>query len=685
MSPNALLHEASPYLRQHAQNPVNWLPWGDAAFEQAARENRPVFLSIGYAACHWCHVMAHESFQDADIARALNENFVCIKVDREERPDVDHYYMQAVQGLTGQGGWPLSGFLTPDKKLFFGGTYWPPRAKWGKPGFQDVIEAVAQSWRDRPGDLMAGANELHAALGDLSVIHSTGEPLSADLLEKAVRDAEATFDPVHGGFGPAPKFPHALQLSLLLRIAAQAGHKRAREMVMHTLRQMARGGIYDQIGGGFHRYSTDGHWLVPHFEKMLYDNALLSPVYLNAGVLTGDAELFRIGRETLDWALREMTVERGGFASSLDADSEGEEGAFYVWTPSEVEGVLGAERGRRFCRIYDIAAPGNFERERSIPNLTRPVADWADDFEIPAAQLEGEIAEDRQVLQHARNLRVRPERDDKVLTDWNGLMITALVRGFAVLNETRYLDAAQTTADRLLGAFENRQTLAHSQLEDRSKEISLLLDYATLAAGLLDLYLATGTERWFDGAVALASRLDELFANPQGPYVMSAQGVAGDPFPDPYDNVLPAGSSVAGTLAARLYYLTGNNVYMQRAVAQTQPLAALMRATPAAFSAALVTASLLQSPPAQLVLVGDHQRELWRAAQSVFVPTLDCLWLNESDRQPKDLSALLEGKVTPGGKPTAYLCRHFSCSLPVHSGGELKAQLVDIQQSKTAL
>ena len=671
MHTNALIHEASPYLQQHAHNPVNWVPWGDAAFEQARRENKPIFLSIGYAACHWCHVMEHESFENDTIAAYLNEHFVAIKVDREERPDVDHHYMQAVQRMTGQGGWPLSVFLTPDRKPFFGGTYWPAESKFGRPGFLSVLQSVERAWKLRHDEILSSASEFHEILRDSAQIEQQPGDITLDLLKAAVRGSEQSFDSVHGGFGSAPKFPHAMELGLLLRLSARLNSARAREMALFTLRKMARGGMYDQLGGGFHRYSTDARWLIPHFEKMLYDNALHLPVYLDAYAISGDDEYRETARQTLEWVLREMSTPEGGFASSLDADSEGEEGRFYVWTPTEIASVLGEERGHRFCRIYDVTDAGNFEGGRSALNLVEP--------------LETELAEDRSKLLTAREQRVRPARDDKVLTDWNGLMISALVRGFAVLNEPRYLDAAQRTADRLLSPFEVDGRLVHSFLGNRTLETQLLMDYAALGNGLLDVFLADGNQRWFNGAISLARTMDERFSMNDGLYKMSADDIAGANPIDPFDSAMPSGISLAGNLLSRLHHLTGDEWYEQRAQQQVLPVAGLMQHSAQAFSQGMITVDHLLHPPAQLVLVGDKDRTLWREAQQVYAPGLQITWQpNEPDvPESSPLASLFEGKTILGNKATAYLCRNFVCELPTSDPKNLRESLSKIESVAT--
>ncbi len=672
MHTNALIHEASPYLQQHAHNPVNWRPWGDAAFEQAQRENKPVFVSIGYAACHWCHVMERESFENAAIAALLNEHFVSVKVDREERPDVDHHFMQAVQRMTGQGGWPLSVFLTPDRKPFFGGTYWPPEAKYGRPGFSDVLNSVSRAWKQRHDEVLSSAGEFHQLLMDSSAVEQQSGEITTDLLAQAVKASAQSFDPDHGGFGGAPKFPHAMELRLLLCLSVRLSQPRARDIALFTLRKMARGGIHDQLGGGFHRYSTDARWLIPHFEKMLYDNALLISVYLDAFVSSGDDEFRRVAQAALDWVLRDMSVPEGGFASSLDADSEGEEGKFYVWSPQEIIAVLGENRGRRFCRIYDVTESGNFEHGRSALNLREPEESWAEHS--------ADLAEDRSALLKARSQRPHPARDDKVLTDWNGLMISALVRGFAVLHDEKYLEAAQRTAQRLLSPFEREALLVHSFLGEREQRSQLLMDYAALGNGLLDLFLADGNSRWLEGAVNLARRMDVLFGKQDGLYSMSADPIAGACPVDPFDSAVPSGISLAGNLLARLYHLTGVAGFEESVRRQVIPIAGMMRGAAQAFSQAMVTVDLLLNPPLQLVLFGDRDRAFWTVANSIFVPGIHVIWQAASDAADSTpyLGEILGGKSMINGKPTAYLCHGFVCEQPATDPELLRMQLHDL-------
>jgi uncharacterized protein YyaL (SSP411 family) len=600
--PNRLADELSPYLLQHAGNPVEWQAWGPEAIELARRQDRPIFLSIGYSSCHWCHVMAHDSFEDPQIARLLNDNFVCIKVDREERPDLDQIYMEAVQALTGQGGWPLSAFLTPSLEPFFGGTFWPARARGGMLGFDQILLAVAKTWKDRRGQVHEQANRLTRFLRENQQAGRTGtgsEPAEVDAVENGCREvpvpvfpggeqlddepldeAEATavkvFDRQFGGFGAAPKFPQPMLLQLLLRRWKRLGGDDLLQIVTTTLDRMAAGGIYDHLGGGFHRYSVDARWLVPHFEKMLYDNALLAGCYVEAWQATGNAAYAQTARETFDYVLRDMTDPRGGFYSSEDADSEGREGKFYVWTPAEIAAVLGPEAAEAFCREYDVTDAGNFERanilNRAGKRGTVPICrngpegashKWGLSPFFP------ELADARTKLLAARSTRVRPGRDDKVLTSWNGLMIEALARGGAALDEPRYIVAAATAAAFLLDELRDKKgRLLHCWRQGRAKGNAFLDDHASLGNALVTLYESFPSRNWLDTATALTDEILARFADDgQGGFFYTAA----DHEPlivrrkDFIDSAVPSGNGLAAMLLLRLGRLLHRRDYLTAA------------------------------------------------------------------------------------------------------------------------
>jgi uncharacterized protein YyaL (SSP411 family) len=510
---NRLAGETSPYLLQHAHNPVGWYPWGPEALAKAKAEDRPIFLSVGYSACHWCHVMERECFEDPEIAALMNEHFVNIKVDREERPDLDQIYMAAVQAMTGQGGWPMSVFLTPELEPFYGGTYFPPADSRGMPGFPRVLLSVHSAWQERRDEILASAGEMTERLRALGSVAAGGGELNSKLLDGAARELARAFDAMNGGFGEAPKFPHPMDLKVLLRHHARTGDDHALHIVRHTLDKMARGGIYDHLGGGFARYSTDDRWLVPHFEKMLYDNALLASVYIEAFQLTKDPEFARVARETLDYVLRRMTGPEGGIYSTEDADSEGVEGQYYVWTLAEVNAVLGVERAKAFAYVYDVTERGNWEH-RNILNLPKTVAQAARMLGRDEVELRSSLAEDRARLLAARELRVPPGKDTKVLTSWNGLMIGPLAEGSRVLKDGRYAEAARRAAAFVLerlGAPDGR--LVHAYKDGRARFNGYLDDYANLIDGLTRLYEVTGEPRWVESALRLSDVMIAEFAD----------------------------------------------------------------------------------------------------------------------------------------------------------------------------
>jgi uncharacterized protein YyaL (SSP411 family) len=500
---NRLIDESSPYLRQHAHNPVDWYPWGDEAFAKARAENKPVFLSVGYSACHWCHVMERESFENDEIAALMNELFVNVKVDREERPDVDQIYMNAVQLLTGRGGWPMSVFLTPEGEPFYGGTYFPPEERHGMPGFPRVLKAIAQAYREKPEDVQRTAGQLINALAQMDEREAVAEPPTASIVADAAAKLAQAYDETNGGLGEAPKFPNTSAFEVFLRVARTSGDHRFLDMVLHTLRKMAHGGIYDQLGGGFHRYSVDARWLVPHFEKMLYDNAQLVPLYLSAYQASGDAFFARIARETLDYVVREMRDAEGGFYSTQDADSEGIEGKFFVWDAAEARALLGDEAADLACRYWDITDVGNFE-DHNILHVTLEVEQLAKLFgRNDVEEVRGILADARAKLFAARAQRVRPGLDDKILTAWNGLMISAFARGAEVLGEPIYADVAVAAVEFIENKLLRGDRLLSTYKDGRAKLNGYLDDYAFIAAALIDVFELTQARAYLSRAVAL--------------------------------------------------------------------------------------------------------------------------------------------------------------------------------------
>jgi uncharacterized protein YyaL (SSP411 family) len=566
--PNRLSCEISPYLLQHADNPVDWHPWGPEALDRARAEQKPIFLSIGYASCHWCHVMAHESFENPEIARLLGKHFVSVKVDREERPDLDQIYMDAVQAITGSGGWPLSVFLTPDQKPFFGGTYWPLPARGGMPGFDVVVQSVAEAWRTRRSECLEQAERLVRFLRAERPLGGKDTELHDGPLDLAEAQLARSFDSRWGGFGNAPKFPRAMELNLLLRCWRRSGDEDLLTMVTNTLDHMATGGIYDQLGGGFHRYSVDAEWLVPHFEKMLYDNALLVGTYLDAWQVTGRPEYARVVRETLDYVLRDMTAPEGGFYSAEDADSEGDEGKFYVWTPREIERVLVPQRAKTFCTVYDVTEAGNFEG-RNIPHLPRRILDWAEMLGRILPKLDAELAEDRAKLLAARSERVRPGRDDKVLVSWNGLMIDAMARAGVALAESRYREAAAAAAHFVLNQVRDDQgRLLHCWRARQARQPGFLDDHAAMCNALVTLQEIQPSVIWLGHALRLADEILDRFADRRSGgffYTPSDHEPLVVRRKDLFDSAMPSGMGLAATALLRLSRLADRDDYRRAA------------------------------------------------------------------------------------------------------------------------
>ena len=673
--PNRLINETSPYLLQHAHNPVDWYPWGEEAFARAVAEDKPVFLSVGYAACHWCHVMAHESFEDEHIAHHMNENFVNIKVDREERPDVDSIYMQAVQAQTGRGGWPMSVFLTPQGKPFYGGTYFPPDDRHGMPGFPRVLEAISQAYREQREDVTRSAEQLTAHLSSGVVATQGQEPMTSEILSRAYQGLASEFDKTDGGLGTAPKFPQPMALEFLLRYYARTGETEALAMVDLTLEKMARGGIYDHLGGGFHRYSTDPFWLVPHFEKMLYDNALLSRLYLHTYQATGNPEHRRIVEETLDYVLREMTSPEGGFYSTQDADSEGEEGKFFVWTLSEVESALGKETAEVFNRHYDVTPVGNFEGRNILHVVQEP-----GDGEMGLAE---KLREARAKLLAVRQNRVAPGRDEKILTSWNGLMLRSFAEAAATLHRQDYLDAAVKNASFLLEklrAPDGRVLRSYKNGEARLK--GYLEDYAFLADGLVALHEATFDLGWLGEARSLADAMIDLFWDDaeDGLFDTGRDHEALIIRPrDLFDNAIPCGGSVAADLFLKLGILTGNVEYNRKATATLRGLRTVMARAPSGFGHWLCALDFHLSAPREIAVVGPRDdagtRSLLDEVFSRYLPNKVVTGYDPARSDGHDDYPLLEDKYMVNDLPSAFVCENYACMLPATDAETLAEQL----------
>jgi uncharacterized protein len=672
---NRLAGESSPYLLQHRTNPVDWYPWGPEALERAKQEQKPIFLSIGYSACHWCHVMEHESFENDAIARLMNENFVCIKVDREERPDLDHIYMNAVQLLTGRGGWPMSVFLTPDLQPFYGGTYWPPTSRMGMPGFDQVLLAVANAWQERREQAIQQAAELTEHISRLAELPTGGGELSLQSIDAAGTALERSFDFRNGGFGGAPKFPHPMDLQVLLRLWKRHRQTGLLDMVTATLNKMAGGGIYDHLGGGFHRYSVDERWLVPHFEKMLYDNALLTTAYVEGFLASGNAEYGRVARETCDYVLRDLTDPAGGFYSTEDADSEGEEGKFYVWTPKEIEAVLGSA-AEIFSYVYDVTEPGNFEGH-NILNLPKPIETCAKIKHRDLAELRAELAVGRTKLLNVRDARVRPGRDDKVLVAWNGLMIDALARAAGALNEPRYLAAAVKAADFILRDMRRDDgRLLHTWRAGTAKYDAYLDDYAAIANALVSLYEATFDERCIDEAVRLVEIMLKHFVDASGGgffYTADDHEQLIARHKDIQDSSVPSGNALAATVLVRLGKLTGRTQYLEAAEKTFRMAAGLLERAPTAAGQMLLALDMFLGPTAEIVLLGDPESSDGAAVLSElrtrFIPNkvvaLRSPCITPSDAHRAALDPLFEGKAPLANEPTLMVCENFACQAPV--------------------
>ncbi len=673
---NRLAQESSPYLLQHRDNPVDWYPWSQEALQRAHAEDKPIFLSIGYSACHWCHVMAHESFEDASIAALLNAHFVCIKVDREERPDLDQIYMQAVQMISGRGGWPLSMFLTPDLQPFYGGTYWPPAATMGMPGFTDVLNAVADAWNDRREQTTQQAVRLTAAIRDTQPEpHVQGE-VSLALLDNLVNRLAASFDSVDGGFGHAPKFPRAVELQLLLRVWQRDRDPAVLNMVRMTLDKMAAGGMYDQLGGGFARYSVDSAWRVPHFEKMLYDNALLADAYLDAYLATGQAKYATIAAETLDYVLRDMVDPEHGFHSSEDADSEGEEGKYYVWSVDEIRDVLGAEVSQQFCNAFGVTEEGNFEG-KNILHLDRPVEQLAEMWNVAPTQLFEQLRDARHRLLERREQRIHPAKDDKILVSWNGLMIESLARAASVLQRPDYLAAAQHAATFLLTAARRADgRLLHCWRRGHAKLDAYLDDYAYLANALVTLYESDFNEKWLDQAAALCDIMLQHFRDDQqGGFFFTADDHEElvTRTKQWHDGSVPSSNAMVATVLLRLGKLTGRTDWIDSAASTLQAAMPLLNTAPEATGQMLLAADLSLGPTWELVLVHDAATgcddlsAALRMLREAFIPrrVLACRDMTAAGQHGVLLDPLFVGKTAVDSQPTLYVCEGFACHDPV--------------------
>ena len=697
---NRLAQETSPYLLQHAHNPVDWYPWGPAALARAREDDRPIFLSIGYAACHWCHVMAHESFEDADTAAFLNERFVAIKVDREERPDLDGIYMEAVQAMTGSGGWPMSVFLTPDGRPFYGGTYFPDTRRHGMPSFRDVLEGVAEAWSARRAEVEAAAGGRRSGLAGPddrpigSIVRPAPLSLDPAVLAAAEQALARSFDPANGSWGGPPKFPQPMAIEFLLRrVAGRAGgrvgdpevleeaDRQALRMVLETLDAMADGGIRDQLGGGFHRYATDAAWLAPHFEKMLYDNAQLARVYVHAFQLTGETRYREVAETTIDYVAREMTLPEGGFAASQDADSEGEEGRYYTWTADEVETLLGAD-APLFAAAYDVTAAGNWEG-KTILRRVRSDAELGTLHGLSEADVAGRLALARARLLAARERRVRPARDDKALAAWNGLMLAAVAESGRVLGRADHLALAERAGAFALDRLRTPEgRLRRSWKDGRATLNGYLEDHAHLAEGLLALYEATFEPRWFVAARGLMAVVLARFADQAGGFfdtsddhealITRPKGLE--------DSATPSGGAMTATVLLKLAAYTGEGRYRNAAEAALGPVLPHLGRYPTGFGQWLVALDLALAPVREIAVAGDlsdpKTRGLLAVAFDGFRPhQVVAAGVPDLAASADRTVPLLRDRPMLDGRPTAYVCRGFVCELPVADPAALAARL----------
>ena len=697
MPPNRLANEQSPYLLQHADNPVDWYPWGEEAFSAARDLDRPIFLSIGYATCHWCHVMEHESFEDEDVARLMNESFVNVKVDREERPDIDGIYMAVAQMATGHGGWPLTIVMTPDRLPFFSGTYFPRESRFGRPGMLDLVPRIRELWQTRRDDLLTAAHETRDRLQSLAEADRSGRALDADTLSRGFQELELEYDQERGGFGRAPRFPTPHRLLFLLRFWRRTGVDQALEMVVKTLDALRAGGIFDQVGYGFHRYSTDDQWLLPHFEKMLYDQALLVMAYVEAFQATGDASHARVAKQVLEYVLRDMTAPDGGFYSAEDADSEGEEGKFYLWTDEELRQVLGESDADFAALVWEIRPGGNFVDEAtgersgtSIPHLAEPLQARAAELGLELSELEHRLDSVRERLLEHRSRRIRPLLDDKILTDWNGLMIAALAKAGGALDAPEYVESATRAAAFLWTTMQTDGRLLHRYRDGDADIEANLDDYAFFAWAEIELHQVTQDPEHLRRAIVLTDSMLErfhddasggLFFSPAGrPDLIVRQR-------EVYDGAVPSGNSVALSNLLRLARLTAEAKYERAAGEVSRAFSRTVGSHPSAFSMFLCGLELVVDGGQELVIAGDPESdavtEMLDVAGRGYEPHLVTILrpAGEDARGVTEIAPfLVEFRGEPGAEATAYLCRGLMCERPVTSVAELKSLLEQVRR-----
>ncbi|HPZ10070.1 MAG TPA: thioredoxin domain-containing protein [Candidatus Eremiobacteraeota bacterium] len=677
--PNRLIHEKSPYLLQHAYNPVDWYPWGEEAFLKAREEDKPIFLSIGYSTCHWCHVMEKESFEDFEVAELMNKIFVCIKVDREERPDIDGIYMTTCQVMTGGGGWPLTIIMTPDKKPFFAGTYIPKERFYGRIGLMDLIPRIQELWTNRKEDVLHTAHELTEALQRLE-IKEPGEELNEDTLRTGYKQLLERFDWKYGGFSRSPKFPTPHNLFFLLRYWQKIDDVTAMEMIEKTLQFMRLGGIYDHIGFGFHRYSTDERWFLPHFEKMLYDQALVAMVYTEAFQATGKDEYGRTAREIFSYVLRDMTSQEGGFYSAEDADSEGEEGKFYLWSEEEILKILGREEGEIFIKVFNVEKGGNFREEatgekmgRNILYLKKPLYEVALTLNISENSLRERIEKSREKLFKEREKRIHPHKDDKILTDWNGLMIAALSKGAQVFDDLVYLEAAKKCTGFILEKMYNRGRLLHRYRDGQSAITGNIDDYAFFIWGLLELYETDFDVEYLKKALELNETLIKYFWHEEeGAFYFTPHD--GESLiirqKEIYDGAIPSGNSVSMLNLLRLGRITGNLDYEQKVRYMGKTFSREVKQVPIAHTQLMVSLDFALSHSYEVVIAGDinsnDTKEILRTLRKHFLPAKIIIFRSNTVESPvTDIAEFTKNLTSIDNKATVYVCSNYTCNMPV--------------------
>ena len=676
MSENKLGNESSPYLLQHAKNPVHWHAWDEEALGRAKKENKPIFLSVGYSSCHWCHVMAHESFEDEYIAKIMNENFVNIKVDREERPDLDDIYQKVCQMSTGQGGWPLSVFLTPDQRPFYVGTYFPAIDSYGRPGFGSLCRQLAQSWKEKPKDIEKTADNFMQNLDKLQQFTATSE-IDKSILDEAAINLLQIADTTYGGFGQAPKFPNASNLSFMFRYSKLSGISKFEKFALLTLKKMAKGGIFDQIGGGFHRYSTDARWLVPHFEKMLYDNALLPIVYSEAYQITKDPFFENVVKKTLDYVIREMTSSDNTFFSAQDADTNGEEGQTFVWKKQEIEKILG-EDSEIFCIYYDVTDGGNFEGNTILANNIN-ASSLAFKFGKNEAEIQNMISKCSDKLLEVRNKREQPGKDDKVITSWNGLMISAFLSGYRITDNSKYLDVAKKSIDFFESNFEKNLILHRTFKNGKPKLNGYLDDYAYMANASIDMFENTSDPKYLLFAINLANYLMTHFwddssngffftADNHEKLIMRPK--------NNYDLSMPSGNSVAANVLLRLHHITQNKQFLEITKKIIESQATSAAENPFAFGYLLNVFYLYYQKPTEITIINDKNFELVSSLRKKFLPeSIMVLVKNEKDLATLSKYSFFSGKEFQQNKTNVFVCKNFSCSLPLSNLSEIEKEL----------